>query len=789
MKMVSCQHIVTFALLVHDLSWITLRPEFGIPAMLVGLSIQIYLTVSSLRAHASDLYCQASLLFWLLGNVIWTLAEFIWDSGHPVGFLGNIKFVTELSPKWYPIFMYSALTIQTATGALLIGFYLTRWSRWRRQRGGITPVANPSEPLVGISGQGPILTGLAGRIPPAEAYVLLPWLPLRMYYELFTLPWILMDTFWAYFDLMDIMKERCGYICLALSAFFGVLAIGIQTDCVRRLIVSRQRSEAALSLAECFWVTGNVIWMLEDSLTHWQWMYITAIVLFATGPCLIIASIFSTDEDLEKVTASFIDCERVSIVNHTPAIINQAQRARAVQEALPACLKAQYITCAVPDAIKKKHHSARSRKASRLMKRVTILPRSSSDQSPNFAQLVARLALNALSEPGKAINLINLGHVSQRLVEWRKCLPNVLPHFAVHSFADRKVVELLHQGRCSFACATAEEVSLVLSLGASPEDVLFCEVRKLKAHLSYVKEKGVRTMPFDDAAELRKIAAEFPTAQLLLQLAPHKDEAGHTLAAQFGAARAEWPSLLALAAELGLEVVGVSCRKGPGGKVCGSLAHALKDARDVFKLASECGFSMRVLDLGGVDAPNDVAFGDVAATIQGQLTFWFPAVTFPKLRVIASPGQLFTRNASMLLTQVIAKEPALKDKDSGVSAAQEGNSGSAEFQYVLNAGLYGAFASILADPTEPEQPKVLALYAEDRPVRSCSFHGPSRDALDVILKKTSMPELHAGEWILWPRIFPQPSKTRSSSSDDADHDKHQSQVWYYAVDGCLPQES
>lgn len=771
MKLPNAQQMVTVTLLVHDLSWITLHPEFGIPAMILGVTIQSYLTLASFRAHSSELCCQASLLSWLIGNVIWTLAEYIWDDGYPVGFLANMKFATDLwaAPKWYAVFMFSAMAIQTITCILLISFYVSRWTRWQQQRTVFIPLTNPAEPLVGSLAASSAIAGFIAPLSPIEAYVLVPWLPLRMYYELFTLPWIIMDTLWSYFNLQDVLNAHPSIICLVFSAIFGVAAIVICADCVRRQLAAGERSEASLAMAEAIWVTGNVVWMLEDSITHFKWMKYSAIALFASGPLLVICSVFSTDDAQEEAHTV------------TPRLLLQVDAACLEAGSATEAMVAAECTPAVPEATKKKRHNsdkARS-KTPRLMKRVTVLPKGLSDKTPNFSQLVARLALRAAKEPEKSIALLDLGHINKKLAEWRTLLPNVHPYYSLRGQGDKKILQLLGQEHCSFSCATAEEVSRVLSLGVPPQDVLFCEVPKVKAHVSYVKEKGVELMPFDNAAELRKIAGEFPAARLLLQLAAPKGLSSAPV--QFGAPRTEWSNLLAMAVELGLKVVGVSLRSGPGCEEWGLSEDALKDARDVFALATDAGYSMEVLDLGGVDIPGQ-EFSHIAANIAEKLLKWYPAEAgFATLRVIASPGQLFTRQASMLLTQVIGK----------VAGPPE----CPRTQYVLNAGLYGAFASSLTDRTELKPPVPVSLGERERAVHPCCFLGPSRDERDVVLKEASMPELEEGEWILWPSICAQLSAKRSSSSvneaDNSDAEvqpSNSTEVWYYTESGNLPED-
>jgi ornithine decarboxylase len=757
MQKPSCHHVVTCALLLHDLGWVTAIPEIGIPALMVGLSLLAYMTLAALRAKDPDLYCHASIFFWLVGNVLWTIAEYIWDHGHPVGFLAHIDFITSLDKKWYSVMMLTGLIVQILTCLGLIAFYARYLLRWRSYRNTVVARAASAQPLVGVSA----VAELAYTAPRVEPFVAFPWLPLRMYYELFTLPWILMDTLWVYFDWVDITEGQSWVALIVLSGCFGAAAVALNSDSVRRLFASQQRSEALLALAEVIWIAGNVSWMLEDALTDSEWMYTLAILLFAGGPFVVACSLFVKDQDEtsaeELRTARDIEADAALLAT----VVMQPVHAS--------------VAAAEPEAAKKRRHSWHER---RFSKRVTILPKDLSHQTPDFPQSVARLALNALKEPDTSITLLNIGEVNKRLVEWKKLLPRMHLYYAVCNHADKRTAQLLCQSRCCFACTTPEEVKRVLSFGASPEDVLFYSAHKVRSHLSYMREKGVRLMPFDDEAELRKIAAEYPSARLLLQLASPKNTTpkdlsrdGVNLSVQFGASRSQWEPLLMLAADLGVEVVGVSLRTRPGGENWASADSALQDAAEVFALAIEKGHAMEVLDVGSGVASDSIGFSNAAAILQRDVSQYFPVARFPSLRVIASPGEFFLQSASMLLTQVVAKEVRPQ--------------GDPSICYVLNAGLYSGFASLLANQIEPELPLLVAEGATERPVRRCCFLGPSRTQLDVVLKDAAMPELEEGEWIIWPG-FCAPHAGRSTSPVHADDEDFQhSQSWFYAEDGSL----
>lgn len=149
-------------------------------------------------------------------------------------------------------------------------------------------------------------------------------------------------------------------------------------------------------------------------------------------------------------------------------------------------------------------------------------------------------------------------------------------------------------------------------------------------------------MSFDDDVGLHKIAHEFPTAQLLLQIII-TEEAGSVRRSgmRVGATRDMWAPLLALATKLHLHVIGISLQTDSGVMEAGAFEGALATAQQIFTLAADNGQCMNTLDLGNIVKPQR-AFESLTDSINEQLSQWFPAKTFPDLRVFAELGKFFT---------------------------------------------------------------------------------------------------------------------------------------------------
>lgn len=391
-----------------------------------------------------------------------------------------------------------------------------------------------------------------------------------------------------------------------------------------------------------------------------------------------------------------------------------------------------------PTDAPKKRSTGRSARQNRLLSGVTTFPIAAGVDGPALA---AAAALDKLGDVDEPLMLLDLGQVRAKLEEWCAHMPRVRPHYAVKCNPDKKLVQVLQDGGCGFDCATMNELQIALSRGATPDDIVFSHPCKPRSHIKFAKEHGVKLMSFDNQTELRKVAAEFPAARLLLRLVCEDAHAQCPMSMKFGAARPDWPALVDCAAELGLQIAGVSFHVGSGCTDPAAFERALTDARDVFELGKSKGFHMDVLDIGGgfpgVDGP-EVTFAAIAATVNKQLLQFFPMVDFPNLRVIAEPGRFFACSSAVLLTKVIAK--------ACVAADGEGSESSSTFRYYLNDGLYGSFNCVLYDHAEvlPEM-----LRDAEGPRRRCCMFGPTCDGFDMILKEAYFPELQEGDWLMW----------------------------------------
>lgn len=75
--------------------------------------------------------------------------------------------------------------------------------------------------------------------------------------------------------------------------------------------------------------------------------------------------------------------------------------------------------------------------------------------------------------------------------------------------ANVAILSIFQQHGLGFDCATRNEINLVLSMGISPNRIVYAHTVKSPSYLQYAKNNGVARMTFDNSAELDKVWKTF----------------------------------------------------------------------------------------------------------------------------------------------------------------------------------------------------------------------------------------------------------------------------------------
>ena len=170
---------------------------------------------------------------------------------------------------------------------------------------------------------------------------------------------------------------------------------------------------------------------------------------------------------------------------------------------------------------------------------------------------------------------------------------------AVKCNDDPGILQTLATLGTGFDCASKAEIGQVLSLGVTPERVIYAHPCKTTSHIRFAAAANVHMTTFDNEPELHKIKALHPAAQLVLRICADDPKAVWGLDVKFGATLSEARHLLAVARELDLTVIGVSFHVGSGCVNADAHAAAISTARHVFDHANSVGLKLTLLDIGG----------------------------------------------------------------------------------------------------------------------------------------------------------------------------------------------
>ena len=296
------------------------------------------------------------------------------------------------------------------------------------------------------------------------------------------------------------------------------------------------------------------------------------------------------------------------------------------------------------------------------------------------------------------------------------------------------VISLLNKHATYFDCASWPEISKVLSLGVDPSRIIFAHPRKDHKQARKAVSHGIQTMTFDGIEELDKAKKYFPSAKVIIRIAPDDSGSSCRLSSKFGCGRpyVTGEELIDHAYNLGLDVVGVSFHIGSGSSDPEAFSAALQSTRELFDYAATLGYDLKTVDIGG--GFTDEKFEDMAEVINNALEEYFPS---PNVRIIAEPGRLFVGTAYHLATKV-----------TGARAVHCPGPEDPEINIDCNDGKYGTLSNLVADHQE-RTPKIIRKSNPSNAETRYKIWGPSCDAWDDITSCTLPGVLGYGDWLLY----------------------------------------
>eukprot|EP00759_Apiculatamorpha_spiralis_P029666 PhF_6_TR31778/c3_g1_i1/m.46796/K01581/E4.1.1.17, ODC1, speC, speF; ornithine decarboxylase len=322
------------------------------------------------------------------------------------------------------------------------------------------------------------------------------------------------------------------------------------------------------------------------------------------------------------------------------------------------------------------------------------------------------------------------------MMKWRRLLPMVQPFYAMKCNPNPILLKMLSAMNAGFDCASqAEFMEIIDNKFACLDDIIFANPCKQVPHMKKAREVGIKYVTFDNEEELIKLAKYWPEAKCVLRIATNDAKSVCKFSIKFGCPWDHYSHLLAVAARLGLDIVGVSFHVGSG---CGDATvhvESAKIARQIFDEGKEYGFNMNLLDIGGGFPGLDtcpLTFEMIANELRPYLESHFADA-----RIIAEPGRYFAEPLQALVMNVFSKRTVKMD-----------NSDQMEHQYYVTDGVYHSFNCIIFDHANPA---VFPLIADPTsPVVPTTMYGPTCDSFDCLFKRLPFPEVQVGDWLIVP---------------------------------------
>ncbi|XP_053251464.1 antizyme inhibitor 1 [Podarcis raffonei] len=339
----------------------------------------------------------------------------------------------------------------------------------------------------------------------------------------------------------------------------------------------------------------------------------------------------------------------------------------------------------------------------------------------------------------------DLGKLIKQHIHWQNVMAPVKPFYNVKCNSTVGVLEIMAALGTGFACSSKTEMALVQDLGISPENIIFTNPCKQASQIKYAAKIGVNILTCDSELELKKIARNHPNAKLLLHIATEDINGEEEMNMKFGTTLKNCRHLMECAKELNVQIVGVKFHVSSSCKETQVYKHAISDARCVFDMAEEFGFTMNLLNIGGGFTDYEADLEEVNHIVSPLLDTYFPEES--GVIVIAEPGCYYVSSAFTLAVNIIAKK-AVQDDKPLLSKVEQIRSDEPVFMYYMNDGVYGSFARKLSENLTTI-PEVHKKYKEDEPLFASSLWGPSCDELDQIVENCLLPELNIGDWLLF----------------------------------------
>ncbi len=315
--------------------------------------------------------------------------------------------------------------------------------------------------------------------------------------------------------------------------------------------------------------------------------------------------------------------------------------------------------------------------------------------------------------------IVDLDVIRENYLTFARAMPDSRVYYAVKANPAPEVLRLLADLGSSFDCASLAEIDMALAAGATPDRISYGNTIKKERDIATAHALGVRLFAVDAREEVDKLARAAPAARVFCRILCDGAGADWPLSRKFGCSPEFAVDVLEYAHARGLEAYGVSFHVGSQQANPEAWDNALHATASVFRILSERGIQLRMVNLGGgfpakyrKGIPRVKAYG---RAIHSALRRHF-GNRIPE--TIIEPGRGMVGDAGIIKAEVVLISK--KDADDPVRWV------------FLDIGKFGGLAE-----TMEEAIRYPIRTPHDRDATGpCVIAGPTCDSADVLYERT-----------------------------------------------------
>jgi ornithine decarboxylase len=325
---------------------------------------------------------------------------------------------------------------------------------------------------------------------------------------------------------------------------------------------------------------------------------------------------------------------------------------------------------------------------------------------------------------------------------WNKYLPNIIPHYAVKSNPDSKILKWLKEtGKVNVDCASPNEMKLAINCGYKSNEILYANTMKsnndMKESLKY--DIGLTTVDSVEAVE--QIAKLKWRPNILVRLAVDDSGSRSPFSIKFGSKPEEWKKIVSAIDYYKLPLEGVSFHIGSASSNPLAFKSAILKCREFQKRTNKY---LNTVDIGGGFLPDEHIFHSAANKINKEIQDWDEKA--PQ-RWIAEPGRFFSNPVQTLYTPIVFCKESENNR-----------------RYIIDDSLYGQFTSIPFDHSSPLWQlldKNLKPINRQKTDKDALIFGKTCDSMDFIAVHKNAPKYKVGDILAFPNMGAYTSATAS----------------------------